>query len=156
MTELREGTHRCPDLLQRAAPSSRIHPRRAMLWDFSGVCPWANGAREDDNPRSQASPWDRLTSGILGFTQDRGQEWAVGKWKKVSLREDTDSTNRVRPSQEAREAPGHGAGSFIGLGNFIGQCVGGVLKLFGGRGRDFTFDPLWSALELSWQLRVCH
>ena len=85
------------------------------------------------------------------------------KVKEGRFKEDTDSTNGVRPSQEAREAPGHGAGSFIGLVNFIGQCVGGVLKLFWGRGRDFQeldhhplFDPLWSALELSWQLRVCH
>ena len=41
--------------------------------------------------------------------------------------------------------------------------MGGILKLFWGRGRDFQeldhhplFDPLWSALKLSWQLWVCH
>ena len=69
------------------------------------------GARRQSCLGSQVSPWDSREVWVLGFVQERIQEWAIVKWKKIYSGRYT--THRQSVDHLRRwEAPGYGVSSF--------------------------------------------
>ena len=94
---------------------------------------------------------------VLGFSQDRIQEWVLVKWKQVR------SQRHILQVHLKRQVRPEGwVVTFYGLGNFTGSLVGGK-SLSWRRGEDFQellhhshFGLLWPASWMPWSLWVIY
>ena len=71
-------------------------------------------------PRSQASPWGGHCVWVLGFMQERIQEHAIVKIKKVYSRRYTLHRESVGYLGRQERHQGTGLSVYIGVGNFTG------------------------------------